>query len=272
MGRTVHNPPPQYPGYQQAPPASYCPPVPPVPAGKPKGGKVSGLLLMILGVFPVLLGCGVIVKAIINGQAVTTNNAFAAVAWHDLTSEQIFPDYLTDISIGDNLQGWSRQSIAKETSCAEAFRQDFAEKLASSGCKTALRATYVDIGGTVAATLGVAVVNSYEAADAVSLQFPWNDAGTGPLVYPVAVPNTPAASWNKDLTMAGGAETIGLATTSPPYVAAISIGPVDNSRTWTSLPGQWSSDARSQKRIFQDLSTQVLLAYTRSSMLRGDQK
>ncbi|WP_327119070.1 hypothetical protein OHB12_12325 [Nocardia sp. NBC_01730] len=271
MGRAVHNPPPQYPGYRQEPPAQYYPPTPPVPAGKPKGGKTSGLLLMILGVFPVLLGCGVMVKAIINGQQVTTNNAFAAVAWHNLTSDQIFPDYLTDISIGDHLQGWSRQSIANETSCAEAFSRDFAAKLAGAGCKTALRATYVDMGGTMAATLGVAVVDSYQAADAVNQEFNWS-AGTGPLVYPVAVPNTPAASWNKDLAMAGGAAAIGLSTTSPPYLAAISVGPVDNSRSWTSLPGQWSSDARSQKRIFQDVSNQVIAAYARSTMLTGDQK
>jgi hypothetical protein len=211
------------------------------------------------------------VKAIINGQQETTNNAFAAVAWHDLTSDQIFPDYLTDISVGDNLRGWSRQGIARETSCADAFRQDFAEKLAGAGCKTALRATYVDMSGTVAATLGVAVVNSYADANAVNQEFNWS-AGTGPLVNPVAVANTPAASWNKDLAMAGGAEIIGLSTTSPPYLAAISVGPVDNSRTWTSLPGQWSSDAKSQQGIFRNVSSQVISAYGRSSMLTGEQK
>ncbi|MEU7763769.1 hypothetical protein AB0B25_01390 [Nocardia sp. NPDC049190] len=267
----MHSPHQQYPGFQPGPPGRSYPPAPPVPTRKPKGGKISGIILIVLGVFPLLLSCAILVNGSINARQVTTNDAFAAVAWHNLTSDEIFPDYLTDRYTHDTLQGWSRQGIATETSCAEAFRQDFSDVLDDAGCKTALRATYVDISGTVALTLGVAVVSSYDEAYAVNQEFNWS-AGPGPLVNPVAVANTPAASWNKNLAMVGGAELVGLSTTSPPYLAAISVGPVDDSRTWTSLPDQWSYAAKSQQGIFRNVSSQVLGAYCRSTLLRGDVK
>jgi hypothetical protein len=109
------------------------------------------------------------------------------VNWFDTV--EIFPDHIMDSTIGDNALGWSRQGIAKESSCAEAFRKDLAEAAAGYGCTTALRATYTDIGGTVAATIGVGIVGSYQQASDLTAQFDWA-SDPGPMVFPVAVAGT----------------------------------------------------------------------------------
>jgi hypothetical protein len=256
---------PPQPQYQQAPPAHYQQ-TPPgyqqVPPAKPKGGgrKVAGILLMVFGVLPLLLSGAVVVKTFSNAQQQIPNNAFAATAWHNLRTDEIFPDHLAISTVGDNAQGWSRQGIAKEGSCAEAFRKDLAEAAAGDGCTTALRATYVDIGGTMAATIGVGVVGSYQQAGDLADQFDWA-SDPGPMVYPVAVAGTPAAQWNKDLAMKGGTATVGLSTNSPPYFAAITVGPTDGSRSVGKLPGEWASDGKSEGTTYWHVASQLVTAY-----------
>jgi hypothetical protein len=220
------------------------------------------VLLLMFGSLPLLAGAAIVAKNFLNAQQVLSNDAFAKVAWHNLRADEIFPDHIGTPGTADESTGWSRQGIAAETSCDKAFRADFAKAAAALGCTTALRATYVDISGTLAATLAIGVVGSYDQATDLSGQFNWAD-DPGPLVYPVPVAGTPAAKWNKTLAMAGGSEGVGLSNVGPPYVAAVTVGPLDASRDYRTLPGQWASDVRGQHQTYWHMASLLVTAYAR---------
>ena len=61
--------------------------------------------------------------------------------------------------------------------------------------------------------------------------------------------------------MAGGAEVVGLSNVGPPYVAAVTVGPVDGSRDYRTLPGQWSRDARGEHQIYWNVAVRLVTAY-----------
>jgi len=214
-----------------------------------------------LSVPPLLLGCGIVAKAYSNHRIQVSNDAFAPVAWHNLRTDQVFPDHI-GYSIADkDSRAWSRQGIAEESSCEQALRKDFAATATDNGCKTTLRATYVTIGGDVAATMAVIVFGSNEDADAVANEeFNYANA-PGPLVFPVAFPGTPAATWTKDHAYAGGAQKVSLSIYDAPYVVAASIGPVDGTRPVGKLTGQWKSDSRGEFRAYQDVASNLVLTF-----------
>jgi hypothetical protein len=221
-----------------------------------------GILLIVIGIFPVLAGVAVVAKNFINARQQTSNDAFVPKAWHNLRTDEVFPDHIGTPGTHDESQGWSRQGIAKEASCAEAFRADFAKSAAGFGCTTALRATYVNIGGGMAATLAIGVVGSYQQANGLAAQYDWA-ADPGPMVFPVAVAGTAAAQWDKKQAMAGGAVVVGLSNVGPPYVAAITVGPVDDSRDYRTLPGEWKANARGEHSIYWHVASELVTAYAR---------
>jgi hypothetical protein len=210
-----------------------------------------------LSVFPMLIGGVVVLQAYKNHQIQVSNDAFAPVAWHNLKAEQIFPDYLGWPHGDEETRAWSRQGIAKETSCTEALRKDFAAVATAKGCKTVLRATYVHIGGDVAATIALVVLDSAGEVEAVTEEFYWAK-DPGPLVFPVAVPGTPAAKWVKERALAGGATGVGGGT---PYVAAISVGPADGSRDIGVLPEEWRLDGEEETHGYSSTSDILLRGF-----------
>ena len=234
-----------------------------MPPAKRKGTKrkVFGAVFAALSALPLLLGGGIIAKAYSNHQIQVSNDAFVPVAWHNMRTDQIFPDYI-GYSISDKgTRAWTRQGIAKESSCEEALRKDFAELATDKGCKTTLRATYVDIGGDIAATLAVIVFGSNDDADAAANdEFNWA-AAPGPLVYPVAFPGTASAKWTKDHAYAGDAEKVGLDIYDEPYVVAGSAGPADGSRPVGKLTGQWKSDSRGELSAYRNLVNNLVTTF-----------
>lgn len=64
-----------------------------------------------------------------------------------------------------------RVGIAPATSCAEGFDRRLADILVKYGCRTALRATYVDGDGALAATIGVAVMPDAKSATSAETGF-----------------------------------------------------------------------------------------------------
>ncbi|MFE9651873.1 hypothetical protein [Micromonospora sp. NPDC006431] len=231
----------------------------PAPPVKRKGTKrkVFGILFAALSIFPMLIGGVVVLQAYKNHQIQVSNDAFNPVAWHNLKTDEIFPDYLGWPRGDEETRAWSRQGIAKEASCEEALRKAFAEALTAKGCKAVLRATYVHIGGDAAATIAVIVLDSYAEAKPVVEEFYWAK-DPGPLVVPVAVPGTPAATWVKARAFAGGATGIGF---DMPYVAAISVGPADGTRNIGVLPGEWKLDGEEDMRSYPDMSDILLRGY-----------
>jgi hypothetical protein len=232
-------------------------------SAKQKGAKrkAFGIVFAALSGLPLLLGVGIVAKAYSNHQIQISNDAFVAGAWHNLRTDQVFPDYLAYSVADKGSRAWTRQGIAKESSCEEALRKDFAAAATAKGCKTTLRATYVDIGGDVAATMAVIVFGSNDDAKAVANE-EFNYAnGPGPLVFPVAVPGTPAAKWTKDRALAGGAQKVGLSIYDEPYVVASSVGPADGSRAVGKLPGQWKIDGKGETRTYADLSNDLVITF-----------
>jgi hypothetical protein len=259
------------PPYGSPPPAgapySYGagPPGPPAAPGKPKGGARTkvGVVLMVLGFLPFVAGVGIEAKNISNAQQMVGNNDFAPKAWHNLEGGQIFPDYLTDKNTQRKIQGWSRQGVAEETTCTDSLRKDIAQAIEQAGCKTVLRATYVDFSGEIAATLALIVLDSYD--DAAPLAERWSKFDSpGPLVEPVPFPGTPSENWKADYAMAGGAQTTGLPTTEAPYILSLSVGPIDGTRSVGELPEPWAMQGREEVERYEDMAVQLLGAFSGS--------
>ncbi|HEV7933013.1 MAG TPA: hypothetical protein VGP70_11985 [Actinomadura sp.] len=110
-----------------------------------------------------------------------------ASRWRIRTAGEIFPatvDYSASGGLAasrgkpDALLRARRAGIASAATCQEALDRRVADILVKHHCRTMLRATYLDASGTLVTTLGIAVMPSPDAADAVESEF--NTAfGTG---------------------------------------------------------------------------------------------
>lgn len=100
-------------------------------------------------------------------EVAAAGRAEIATRWQRLPAGSIFPatvSYLTS----DGLRATARQvGIAPRASCSAAADPAAATVLRRQGCVTVLRATYLDVSGTLAVTVGVAVMPSPAAAQAV---------------------------------------------------------------------------------------------------------
>ncbi|MCF6526472.1 hypothetical protein [Streptomyces sp. JJ36] len=266
------DPPPGPPSYgpPSPGPAPYGPPpagpppsgTAPAPPGKPEGGarKKAGIVLTVLGALPLLLGVVIEGNNLRNSSRQVPNPDFERVAWHNLRSDEIFPGRITETTTAVTVQGWSRQGIAEESSCEEALRKDLAEAVAPAGCTTVLRATYVDLSGDMALTLGVVVLGSDQEATRIAEQFRVS-VDPGPLVYPARFPGTAAAQWKAELAVGGAAQPV---SEEGPYLAVVSIGPTDDSRTVGRLPAPWTDQGAQEERRWGNVGDQVLDSYTQA--------
>jgi len=244
------------PPYQQQPGVSWPnQPPPPTTKRQGRGKKGVGVLMMVFGICPLLGGVGITVNTYLNSRIQIHNDAFGPVAWHNLRTDEVFPDVIDNPRlVKSQPRAWSRQGMAEETSC-EVFRADLAKAAISQGCKTALRATYVHSGGEMVATIAVGVLDSPGQMQDTAHRL--NDESDKGFVDPVAVPGTPAARWNKKLAISGGVTAL-----DPlPYIVAVTIGPLDSRRTYDKLPGQWESEARAERTTYWKVSGELLSDY-----------
>jgi hypothetical protein len=100
-----------------------------------------------------------------------------ALRWRLLTAAQIFPARVAPTF--DTFDGtmpspppWTavRTGIARPATCEQAFDPRLVRVLVKHGCRTVLRATYVDDSGTLATTIGVAVMPGTEPAAQVVIE------------------------------------------------------------------------------------------------------
>lgn len=281
------------PGYgypaQPAPPFPNVPPqgggfAPMPPAGGPgnrsagKGSRIWGTVLIVLGVFPLLIGAAVFAAAVKNSQHTVSNPEFMPKAWHNLKTDQIFPAHLEDTSLIQQNKGWMRQGIIGEGSCAKNLQGTFLKKAKSVGCKRVLAATYVDGGGKNAATVALIVTDSYSDAKALSSHYSEAKSAArasqpvAPPVKPLSAPGTLAANWR---AMGGGVSDIGVGIDNPPYVVAVTAGPVDLKRMYGKLPEEWDAYGDlSELSIYPDMADDIASAYGRSfpDVLSGKEK
>ncbi|MEV4497419.1 hypothetical protein AB0J84_17175 [Micromonospora arborensis] len=248
--------------------------MPPTPAPQPatpnaEGGRsgrkrrILGTLTIVFGVLPLLAAGGLAFAAVKNHRIQTGNDAFIPAAWHNLRTDEIFPDLLREPSTGgQQAPGWVRQGIVKDSDCKKALMPRLASVAVENGCTTVLRATYVDAGGEAAATVALCVLGSNDQARTIERSGLSVVADhPGPMVVPVAVPKTAAAGWRTSLGYGGG-------TMSPtlfgPYLAAITVGPTDPDRRYANLPGEWKSSGQPESLVYQSLSTDLLFAFSHS--------
>ena len=88
-----------------------------------------------------------------------------ASRWERLPAGKIFPGtvgYVTFLGFNQTAQ---RIGIAPRATCAAALDPGAASVLRRYGCVAVLRATYVDASGTLAGTIGIAVMSSTSAAN-----------------------------------------------------------------------------------------------------------
>ena len=97
-------------------------------------------------------------------EAAAAGRAEIATRWQRLPAGQLFPATISYLSPGQQQTTALRVGIAPATSCAAALDPAAAAIFRSHGCRTMLRATYADASGSLAVTVGVAVMPSTAAA------------------------------------------------------------------------------------------------------------
>jgi hypothetical protein len=132
---------------------------------------VTIAVLAVLGTAAVVGGAVPVVADLTreptDGEVRAAGEKEIGVRWRVLKASAIFPARLDhrvrrkgepDRAVEPPAWTAVRAGIAPETSCAKAFDAPFARILDRHGCRTVLRATYVDGSGTLVTTLGLAVL------------------------------------------------------------------------------------------------------------------
>jgi hypothetical protein len=141
---------------------------PPKPAPRRRRSFVAVLALIIIGVLAVASGAVGLMREL-NRHATLAEVRAATQAelttrWERLPAGKIFPSQLSYLDSAGLSVRLTRSGIARPASCARSIDPAVARVLVTNGCRTVLRASYVDPTGTLVATLGIAVFPSNAAA------------------------------------------------------------------------------------------------------------
>jgi hypothetical protein len=168
-----------------------------------RGIRFRSLFLIIMGTIlaiaatNVLLGViGVLQETRSRPLTVAERARYAeedvARRWHAWGAETVFPAQVEYLGLSRVRQYARRVGIAAEAPCSSVVDAPVASVLRQHGCRTMLRATYVDQTSTFVVTVGVAVLADEETRVATAADLPVDDR-VG--VRPVAFPGTATASF-----------------------------------------------------------------------------
>ncbi|MEV7011861.1 hypothetical protein [Streptosporangium sp. NPDC051022] len=146
--------------------------------------------------------------------------------WHTWSADVIFPTELQYVGLGRTQQYARRIGIAPETSCRSGLDTPVGSVLTQYGCRTLLRATYVDQTSTFVITVGIAVLDDEEKRASATAQLAADDR-VG--VRPVAFPGTAAALFGAAQRQRNAWVAVG------PYVVFSTAGYADG-RTREAIP------------------------------------
>ncbi|MFF5206864.1 hypothetical protein [Streptosporangium sp. NPDC000396] len=105
--------------------------------------------------------------------------------WHAWSADLVFPTELQYIGLGRAQQYARRIGVAPETSCRSGLDAPTGSILGESGCRTLLRATYVDQTSTFVITVGIAVLDDEEKRVTATSQMTVDDrVGVRPVAFP----------------------------------------------------------------------------------------
>ncbi|MBP2707618.1 hypothetical protein JOL79_27935 [Microbispora sp. RL4-1S] len=146
--------------------------------------------------------------------------------WHSWPVGMVFPEELQYSGLGRVQQYAKRVGIAPEEQCARAVDAPVASVLRRHGCRTVLRATYVDQTSTFAITVGVAVLRDEAARTDAAAELPVDDrVGVKPVAFPGTVTEGFGAAQRQKTGWVG----------SGPYIVFSTAGYTDG-RTRQSVP------------------------------------
>jgi hypothetical protein len=153
--------PPLTPAPVAAPPAA-----PPARVRRPRWRTPVLIVLVLAGVAGLAAGGFGLHKELTRrataAEAAAAGRAEIATRWQRLPAGRLFPATISYLSAGKQQTTAVRVGIAPATSCTAAL--DPAAEAIFHGCRTMLRATYSDKSGSLAVTVGIAVMRSTAAA------------------------------------------------------------------------------------------------------------
>jgi hypothetical protein len=230
---------PGYPGGVPGYPASvpgYPGGVPGYPAGVPgMGGPpkrpgharrvVTLVALIVVGIAGVAGGGFALAHELTRGptqaEIAAAGAKEMASRWQRLPAGKIFPATISYTNSENDSAVAHLVGIAAPTSCRSALSAAAFTALHPFGCTTMLRATYVDTSGTLAATVGVAVMASPTAANNASVRL--GPLTSGITMNALSFPGTITNAFTNAQLASGGSQTFG----NGPYLFLYSSGYTD---------------------------------------------
>lgn len=146
--------------------------------------------------------------------------------WHTWPASVVFPADLEYIGLARTQHYAQRVGIAPEVPCRQGVDVQIATVLDQHGCRTLLRATYVDQTAMFVITVGVAVLKNEEERVKATAELPVDDR-VG--VRPVSFPRTPASLFGAAQRQRNGWVGAG------PYIVFSTAGYADG-RTRAAVP------------------------------------
>ncbi|GIH69334.1 hypothetical protein [Sphaerimonospora thailandensis] len=111
--------------------------------------------------------------------------------WHAWPIGMVFPEELPYTALGRARQDARRVGVAPEAPCTAALDSQVTSVLGRYGCRTVLRATYVDQTATFVVTVGIAVLRDEEAGRRAAAELPVDDrVGVRPAAFPGTITDT----------------------------------------------------------------------------------
>lgn len=173
---------------------------PPPPPKKSKRRLIGMVLLGVLG-FAAITGGAVGLTLEYTRKPTEQELKTAAKAelrgrWTRLTAADLFPSkfayaepldrepYRERLEEGEGSWTARRIGVAPPAKCADVIDGELARLMMQKGCQTVLRATYVDDSGTMAVTLGVAVMPDHKRAQEVDSEMWRSGHGIKALPFP----------------------------------------------------------------------------------------
>ncbi|WP_344944570.1 hypothetical protein [Sphaerisporangium flaviroseum] len=202
-----------------------------------RGIRFRSLFLLIMGTIlaiaatDVLLGVvGVLQETRSRPLTVAERARYAeediARRWHAWRADSVFPAQVEYLGLSRVRQQARRVGIAREAPCGAVVDAPVASALRRHGCRTMLRATYVDQTSTFVVTVGVAVLADEETRITAGSDLPVDDrVGVRPVAFPGTVTESFGAAQRQRTGWMGAG----------PYIVFTAAGYTDG-RTRESVP------------------------------------
>ncbi|GII85828.1 hypothetical protein Ssi03_38180 [Sphaerisporangium siamense] len=164
-----------------------------------RGVRFRSLFLLIMGTLLVVAATDVLLGAVgvlhetrsrplTPAERARYAEADVARRWHTWPADRVFPAQVAYVGLARVRQYAKRVGIAAEAPCASVVDGSVGAVLRQRGCRTMLRATYVDQTAAFVVTVGVAVLADEDTRVRAAGELPVDDrVGVRPVAFPGTV-------------------------------------------------------------------------------------